>query len=60
MAEAKVERPKELTLILTLSDEEAVALFYHTQNASSQHETQSLSDVRCAIWHALNQAGVRE
>lgn len=58
MAEAKVEPPKELTLTLKLSDEEALALFYHTQNASNPNESQALADVRCAIWHALNEARI--
>lgn len=59
MAIAKVAEPEVIVLTLSLSAAEAKALKAVTQNPfNDAGEPNELREVRHAIWHALNLAGV--
>jgi len=59
MAIAKVAEPEVIVLTLSLSAAEAKELKAVTQNQfTAADEAVELREVRHAIWHALNLAGV--
>lgn len=59
MAIAKVAEPEVIVLTLSLSVAEAKELKAVTQNQFTKaYEAVELREVRHAIWHALNLAGV--
>jgi predicted DNA-binding protein (UPF0251 family) len=57
MATATAEA-QDIVLTLHLSVEEAERLKEVMQNELHQDEAKALADVRRAVWHALNDAGV--
>lgn len=59
MAIAKVAEPEAIVLTLSLSAAEAKELKAVTQNQFTEaDEAIELQEIRHAIWHALNLAGV--